>query len=518
MIIIDDPQGHREIAAADGRATLDDLFRRTALRRPDAMALTDPPNREAFTDGPPRRLTFAEADRMISAIAAMLRQMSLRGDAIVGLQIANTVESVLTLLAVLRAGLIVMPLPLLWGRAEIVSALSQVGAHALIVSGRIGKTNHVDLAMQLAAETFSVRFVCAFGRNSHDSVVSLDDVLASTKPGSPPLAQSVNAGPPGPGTRLAVVTWDVTSDGLVPVARSHAEVIAGGLAIPLESRLPQDAAILSTLPTSSFAGLATAIVPWLLTGGRLALHHPFDLATFATQCSASDTVIVPGVLAAALVEGGHLRDEHGVRRVIGIWRAPERLFRATPWQHSALALTDVQVFGEIGLLAARRDSSGLPATIKFGPVPAPSEEPGALIVAQLRRTESGTLALAGPMVPRTAFPAGAKRARLPTLKLLADGFTDTGYACRPDSMIVTGPPPGLMGVGGYRFLPRDLEAAVDGIDRAATLAALPDAPAGHRLAGAAGDRRQVAYELMRLGVNPLIPGAFHADGPAANDR
>jgi len=75
-----------------------------------------------------------------------------------------------------------------------------------------------------------------------------------------------------------------------------------------------------------------------------------------------------------------------------------------------------------------------------------------------------------------------------------------------------------MSVGGYRFLPADLEAVVDGIDRAATLAALPDALAGHRLAGAAGDRRQVAYELMRLGVNPLIAGAFHIDGPAADDR
>ncbi len=53
---------------------------------------------------------------MISAIAGRLRRMGLHTDAIVGLQLANTVESVLTLLAVLRAGLIAMPLPLLWRR------------------------------------------------------------------------------------------------------------------------------------------------------------------------------------------------------------------------------------------------------------------------------------------------------------------------------------------------------------------------------------------------------------------
>jgi len=45
--------------------TLDDVFRRAAARRPDALALTDPPNRERFTDGPPRHLTYAAADRVV---------------------------------------------------------------------------------------------------------------------------------------------------------------------------------------------------------------------------------------------------------------------------------------------------------------------------------------------------------------------------------------------------------------------------------------------------------------------
>src|SRR5947209_11342277 len=106
--------------------TLDDLFRRTAARRPDDIALADPPNRESFTDGAPRRLTYAQADRMISAIAGRLRRIGLNTDAIVGLQIANTVENVLTLLAVLRAGLIAMPLPLLWRGAEASAALGRV--------------------------------------------------------------------------------------------------------------------------------------------------------------------------------------------------------------------------------------------------------------------------------------------------------------------------------------------------------------------------------------------------------
>ena len=212
---------------------------------------------------------------MISAIAGRLRRIGLRSDAIVGLQLANTVESVLTFLAVLRAGMIAMPLPLLWRRADITSALSRVGASALIVSGRVGGHDQLDDALQAAVETFHIRFVCGFGQNVPDGVVALNDLFAveTLDPLPPPEERPY---PPGPAAHLAVITWDVGADGAIPVARSHAELVAGGLAVLLESRLEQDATILTTLTMSSFAGLATALLPWLLVGGTLALHHPFD--------------------------------------------------------------------------------------------------------------------------------------------------------------------------------------------------------------------------------------------------
>src|SRR5690348_12869077 len=72
--------------ASEARATLDDLFRRAAHRHPDRIALIDPPNRARFTDGAPQRLTYAQADRIISAIAERLRDLNLPIDAIVGIQ------------------------------------------------------------------------------------------------------------------------------------------------------------------------------------------------------------------------------------------------------------------------------------------------------------------------------------------------------------------------------------------------------------------------------------------------
>jgi len=167
------------IRTAGTAATLDDLFRRAGVRHPEALALADPPHRESFTVGPPQTLTFAQADRAVSAFAARLRDLGLQTDAIVALQLPNTVESVIAILGVLRAGMIAAPLPLLWRHQDIVAALNPIGAKAIVTSSRIGSYAHAEIAMRAAADLFSVRHVCSFGPDPPDGIVSLDDVFTS---------------------------------------------------------------------------------------------------------------------------------------------------------------------------------------------------------------------------------------------------------------------------------------------------------------------------------------------------
>src|SRR5258708_1656709 len=64
------------VAQSDGAhsVTIDDIFGGHARRRPDALALIDAANRETFTDRAPHRLTYSDADRIVTAIAARLRQ------------------------------------------------------------------------------------------------------------------------------------------------------------------------------------------------------------------------------------------------------------------------------------------------------------------------------------------------------------------------------------------------------------------------------------------------------------
>ncbi len=508
------PQGQR-------RASLDEVFHRIAQRQPDAPALIDAPNRNTFTDGAPRRLTYAQAEHAIAAIAARLTGMGLSADAIVGIQLPNTVESILTILGVMRAGMIAAPLPLLWRRADVVAALGRVGAKALITCGHADGFNHCQLAMRIAWELFSIRYVCAFGSNLPDGIVPFDGLLtAQTRDMLPPLDhdQLNNAA-----AHVGLITFEVGPNGIVPVARNHLEMIAGGLGATLESRLVQGAHILSTMPASSFAGISLSLLPWLLSAGTLCLHHRYDADVFAQQRrdETCQMLVMPGALALHLAQNGAFaHDDRGA--IIGAWRSPERLNNSRVWPASSTILVDVPVFGEAGLLAGRRIADGRPAPIPLGLVTAPRDGSGGVVVGEVAVTAAGTVGLRGPMVPRHAFPPGIERSGLPHAAIDRTGLVDTGYACRLDeggkSVRVTGAPDGMISVGGYRLPLRELQEAIGRIDSGATLTTLPDPVLGLRLVGNSANREVLQAALTAVGVNPLVTAAFRARGEPSERR
>jgi hypothetical protein len=490
---------------------IDDIFCRHAQRRPDALALIDAVNRETFTDGRPRRLTYAAADRIISAIAGRLGEMGLPTDSIVAIQLPNIAENILTTLAVWRAGMIAATLPLLCRRADAVTALARIGAKALITCGRVGAFNHGEFAMTVGAEVFSIRYVCGFGADLPDGVVSFEDLLGTDPPAAavpPDRAPRNNAA-----AHLAAITFDVSAGGVVAVARSHAELLAGGLAVLLESGLPQDAKILSTMAPSSFAGIGLTLVPWALCGGTLVLHHPFDAAAFGDQARDEQctTLILPGPVAFRLAAAGAFASRRPAS-VIAAWRAPEQLAASAAWRQADTELIDVAIFGETGFTPARRGASGKPDALPAGPIVAPRSSADGVAVAELIRTDLGTVALRGPMVPHHPFPPGIEASGLPCFKIDKDGLVDTGYTCRADpvaaAIVVTGPPCGIVSVGGYRFPLQDIQEVVAQADGGATIAALPDPLTGQRLIGNAADRDTLQAALNLAGVNPLVTAAF----------
>lgn len=481
--------------AAGKGSTLDALFRRAALRGVNEVALTDPPNRDSFAGGAPYALTYAQADRAISAFAAQLHRLGLQTDTVVALQLPNIVESVIALLGVIRAGMIAAPLPLLWRKRDIVSALRPLGTKVLVTSARIGSVPHAEIAMQAAAELFPVRYVCGFGTGLPDGIVPLDNIFApdAVGAGQAPARDAAAA------DHVAVTTFEETADGIRAVARSQRQLIAGGVDAFEANGAPVKAKLLSAIPLHSFAGLSLTLMPWLLGGGTLSLHHAFDPQGFATQAREHEggTVVLPGPALRALTKANH---QCRPASIVALWRSPDRLAGEAKWT-AAVKLIDVACFGETGLIATARGDDHLPAPIAAGTAGAGIET---------SRSTAGTLMLRGAMVPGSAFPPGVEENGTQHFAVDDQGFADTGYPCRIEDgrIVLVSPPAGVTTIGGYRLHQASFDSAVAAIDTAATIVALPDAMLGQRLAGSTLNSEAMAAEMQTRGLNALIAGAF----------
>lgn len=264
---------------------------------------------------------------------------------------------------------------------------------------------------------------------------------------------------------------------------------------------------------ASFCGISLGLLPWLLAGGTLVLHQPFDAAVLARarHDERCETLILPAPVAFRLAAAGLFARERPTT-VLAAWRSPEQLAGSGEWREHDAALIDVPVFGEAGLLATRRGAGGHPAPLPIGPVLAPRDGSGAIALAELAATETGTVALRGPMVPHYPYPPGIERSGQPHFAVGRDGFVDTGYGCRADggskTLTVFAAPPGIVSVGGHRFALRGLLEAIGRIDGAATLAALPDPLVGQRLVGQTADCIALQDALDAAGFNPLVAAAF----------
>jgi hypothetical protein len=486
--------------------TLDTLFQRILSRRPEAIALTDPLNKQRITGQAPKRLTYAQADRAIAALAAHFVESGLPAHSVIAMQLPNTVEFVLTLLAAHRAGLVVALIPQLWRQAELVSALNRTSARAIVTMDRIDGVLHSDVAMNAAAEVFSIRHVAGFGNQLPEGMASLDDALARDIRPSRTAIQD--------GRKAAIISFDVTTDGFRAVPRPNLSLIAGGLAVSLESDVQQGASLLSAFAPSSFAGLVSSLAVWLLTGGTLSLHHPFDFDVIEQQVGEErcDTLVVPAQLALRLDEAGLAARLPSLRNVIGLWRTPEQVTSSPPWTTQDVSMTDVYLFGEAGLFGARRTAEdGTAGLVKPGLHGAPREAVGSSISGEILLTPKGTLGLRGPMVAVAAYappqPPGESLIPQPPRD-----YVDTEYAARLDrttgAIAITAPPAGVMAVGGYRFLAQDLQEWSRRLGPGTLLTALPDRLSGHRLAGRALDNARAREALTELGLNPLMAEAF----------
>ena len=289
-----------------GTRRIQDWFDANLRTRPDAEALVDAPNRADFIDGAPRRLTWralaAEADMYATAFL----ELGLTGDDIVCVQLPNCVELPAVYLACLRLGIVVTPVPVQYREHELEHILGITQPRAIVTAARILHHDHAAMMRGLAARHPSVRNVLAI------------DVLPRWEADADRVAQHEREHPTG-ANDVFTICWTSGTEGVPKgVPRSHNEWLAIPENIILSGGLKPGCHLLNAFPLVNMAGIAGQFLPWLLTGAKLVMHHPFNLGVFLAQVKdeAIDyTVAAPAILATlaqnpdlmAGLEGSRLR-------------------------------------------------------------------------------------------------------------------------------------------------------------------------------------------------------------------
>ncbi len=299
--------------------TLCDVFLDTAARQPDALAVADPPNREAFSDGAPRRWTWAGLREQVGRWTALLHQHGLRKDDVIVMQLPNSVEMHAVYLACAMSGIVISPVPVQYRAHELHHVLAMTGARLAVTTRRVGAFAQAALWAGLKAQTPTLEQVWALG----------DGLAADWPEGVLPLQAAIDATAPWDEATLRAhmraigltahdvltICWTSGTEAQPKgVPRNHNEWRIVGQSVIDAGQLRTGARLLIPFPFVNMAGVSTSLAAWLLVGGELHQHHPFDLDVFLQQLrdDAMDyTVAAPAVLGMLLK---HTDKLHGIDR------------------------------------------------------------------------------------------------------------------------------------------------------------------------------------------------------------
>jgi 2-hydroxy-7-methoxy-5-methyl-1-naphthoate---CoA ligase len=460
------------------------------------------------------RLSYADVVGRADAAALRLRELGLRPDDRIVLQLPNGWEFVVLTLACLRAGVIpVMALPA-HRRYELGHLASLSESRAIAVPDSLRDFDHQHLAHDLVADLPDLQHVLTLGTPS-GTAVSLAELL---EPSADPITtrRTVDGWDPDPDAPACFLISGGTTGLPKLITRTHNDYVCNVRATAAAAELSSEDVYLGTLPAShNFPLACPGVLGTMLVGGRIVmLPSPEPVRTFQTIMEEGVTLsaAVPAV-AQRWIEhqektGG---EELGTLRLlqVGGSRLPDEFARrVTP----VLGCTLQQVFGMAeGLINTTRidDPVEIVCTTQGRPVHVADEV--RILDPMGEDVEDGTpgaLFTRGPYTPRGYYNAPEHNAR----SFLPGGWYGSGdvvVRVEGGNLVVHGRDKDMINRGGEKISAEEIESlvyAMPGVELVAAVA-MPDPQLGERLcvyvvpqAGRALSLADVRAHLEAMGI------------------
>jgi len=308
------------------------IFDQTLAKNPPGLALIDPPNRPALIGTPAQSIAWADMDARVNQLVGVLQYLGVGRDDIIATQLPNVVEGVLFFLAAARMGVILSPIALAYRGHELRQILPSITPKAFFTVATFHGYDHADHILQLEAEGLVAGQVICLGASAPAGALSLDELIAKTS--NQPLAPLA---PAQDAAEVLTICWTSGTEAAPKgVPRHHDHWQVNGLAMIEAAGLSPGDRILNPFPLINIASFGGMVMPWLMLGGCLVQHHPFDLAIFLQQLQdqrIAYTVAPPAVLMMLLKNNALLAEaDLSALRCLGSGSAPLSPWMVQEWQ------------------------------------------------------------------------------------------------------------------------------------------------------------------------------------------
>ncbi len=287
--------------------------------------------------GKAERLTYAELKQSSDRLAGGLLEIGLGKDDVLMVQLPNVVELVVVYLAAARIGAIVSPLPVQYRKHELRQVMGLAEPRVFVTTSNFAGFDFVQMVGEIRAEFPSLERVIGMGEALPDGVVGLAELMNAQRNEEALRGYLESKDHRVSANDIVSVCWTSGTEGDPKgVPRSHNHWIWIAYATLDGCELDPGCRLLNPFPLVNMAAIGGMMVPWLLTGGRLVLHHPLDLAVFLAQIQSEKinyTVAPPALLSMLLMKPEILAStDLGSIKNIGSGSAPLSPWMVSQWQ------------------------------------------------------------------------------------------------------------------------------------------------------------------------------------------
>ncbi|MEQ1817991.1 MAG: class I adenylate-forming enzyme family protein [Terricaulis sp.] len=309
-----------------GDVRVDDLLEKHVREKTDKEACVDPINCMDIVGREPKRLTWWQLEDLVGRYAAVLVAHGLRKDDALVVQLPNLVDLPAIYLACARLGIIVSPAPVQYREHELAYICGSIGAKAVMTANRIGKHAHGEMLVRVKAAATTLQHVFVLGEAVEGSI-AIEPLLARVKQSELAAAQLAEQEANVSADDILTICWTSGTEAQPKgVPRSHNEWIIMGQGVVHAGDIEDGDNLLNPFPMVNMAGISTSFVSWLLVGGKLIQHQPFDLQVFLKQIRDEkvDYTVAPPAILNLLLQNEALLDGIDFTRLqnIGSGSAP----------------------------------------------------------------------------------------------------------------------------------------------------------------------------------------------------